>query len=66
MFLLSLLQILTMMRSIVIDQDVLLPAISYEKMHHRLLHANVEKVIKACRNTDIPINETKAREYHCK
>jgi len=49
-----------------INQDILLPTISYEKMHRRLLHANVEKVIKACRDAGIPINETKAREFHCK
>ena len=49
-----------------IDQNILLPTINYEKLHRRLLHANVEKVIKACRNAGIPINETKAREFHCR
>ena len=46
--------------------DLSLPAVDYETMHRRLMHASVGKVIKACRDAGIPINETKALAYHCK
>ena len=46
--------------------DLSMPAVDYKTMHKRLMHASVDKVIKACRDAGITINETKARAYHCK
>ena len=35
-------------------------------MHKHLMHTSIDKVIKACRDAGIMINEAKAHTYHCR
>ncbi|EAQ82905.1 hypothetical protein CHGG_11081 [Chaetomium globosum CBS 148.51] len=47
-------------------QHLALPAIDYEVMHRRLMHASMDKVIKACRQAGIKINTRDAGSHRCK